>query len=221
MKEIYIVIPAYNPNNQMKKIIKDLNKNGIKNIVVINDGSKEKYLKIFQQVESKTIILTNHQNLGKGASIKKAYKYIIENFDNCLGVINVDADGQHDVEAVIKIKKELEKNDKIVLGCRNFSVKGVPFLNKAGNKIMSYLNYKKYKINLKDTQSGLRGIPYKYLKELSEINGNRYEYEYNVLKYIQVKKIKYKEIEIKTIYLSDSKSHFKKIRDSLKILKNF
>lgn len=37
----YIVLPAYNEGKVIKKVIKDIQKEGYKNIIVIDDGSSD------------------------------------------------------------------------------------------------------------------------------------------------------------------------------------
>jgi hypothetical protein len=72
-----------------------------------------------------------------------------------------------------------------------------------------------------DTQSGLRAFSNKLVPLMLEIEGNRFEYEMNVLLECSSKKIKITEIEIETIYIdNNSHSHFRTIKDSLKIYKN-
>ena len=52
------------------------------------------------------------------------------------------------------------------------------------------------------------------------IDGDRFEYEINVLLDFSKRKIPIKEIEIETVYIdNNSSSHFKPIRDSFKIYK--
>ena len=218
---IWIIIPAYNPNYKLVELIENLYKYN-KNILVINDGSSKESNKYFEKIKEKCIILNSSENKGKGNALKKGFKYIVENEKSFIGVVTVDADGQHQIEDIIKIENEIKDNPKkIILGYRDFDKENVPFLNKISNKMMCFLNKKIYGYNIKDTQTGLRGIPRSYLKEFINIYGERYEYEYNVLKYIQLKNIEFCQIAINTIYDKKIKSNYKKIIDSIKILKIF
>lgn len=224
MKEnlnIWIIIPAYNPNYKMVELVEKIYKYN-KNIIVVNDGSNKESNKYFEKIKEKCIILKNSENKGKGNALKKGFQYILKKEKNFIGVVTVDADGQHQIEDVVKIKNKLKDNpQKIILGCRNFNKENVPLLNKTSNKMMCFLNKKIYGYDIQDTQTGLRGIPKNYLKEFINIHGERYEYEYNVLKYIQLKNIEFDQIEINTIYDKKIKSNYKKIIDSIKILKAF
>lgn len=217
--KVIIIIPAYNPTLELIKLVKKLKQEGKRDIVIVNDGSNYRCSSIFEKLNN-CIIINNGENFGKGIALKNAFKYILKNEKNLLGVVTADADGQHSVKDIIKVCNYLENNkDNVILGCRNFNQKNIPLCNKIGNKVINYICKKKLKSNIKDTQTGLRGIPFKYIKEFSNIYGRRYEYEINVLKYIIRNNINFKEVEIKTIY-NNNKSYYRKIRDSIKILKS-
>ena len=138
-----------------------------------------------------------------------------------LGVICLDADGQHLPSDAIKMSELVEKEDKFILGTRLFNTKSTPFRNKLGNRITSRVFKWLYKVYIKDTQTGLRAIPNRLIKKVVKVSGSRFEYELNVL----IKLVKMKEeiiqYNIKTVYLKNSnkKSHFKVLRDSYQIYK--
>ena len=226
MNEIVIIIPSYNPNKKLIEIVERLNDKVSKQIIIINDGSKTESNIYFENLSKKATILVNNINKGKGYSLKKAMNWFLKNEENILGVITVDADGQHSLKDINRIAKKLKENldnnqEKIILGARNFKQKNVPLKNKIGNIINSYIMQKSKKIKIKDTQTGLRGIPAKYLNELSQLEGDRYEYEQNMLLYIIDKKIPFEELDIETIYNKENRTHYRTIQDTYKILKTY
>lgn len=215
------IIPSLNPDEKLIGLVDELRREYNK-IIIVNDGSKSK--DIFNKLNEykECIILTHEHNLGKGEALKTAYRYYQDNLgkDN-LGVICLDSDGQHLPQDAIKMSKLLEKEDKFILGTRLFNTKETPLRNKIGNRITSRVFKWIYKVYLKDTQTGLRAIPNRLINEMIKIPGSRFEYELNVL--IKLVKLKEEIIEydINTVYLKDSnkKSHFKVIKDSIKIYK--
>lgn len=220
-KKIAIIIPAYNPDEKLIELINKIMNEITKKIIVINDGSKSN--KIFEKIGKSSIILNNKRNKGKGYSLKRGLTQILEREKEIIAIITVDADGQHEIKDIKNIARRLEENnknsdEKIVLGSRDFSKENVPIKNKLGNKISSILLKRKTGTEIRDTQTGLRGIPFRYINEIVELKGNRYEYEQNMLKYIVKKRIPYEEINISTIY-NKSKSNFNIIIDSYKIVK--
>lgn len=217
--EVVIVIPAYNPDNNLIKIVEDLKKNMFYNIIVVNDGSTTS--QIFKEI--KDVIILNHTiNRGKGEALKTAFNYIRNSNEKIIGVITVDADGQHCIDDINKVYREFEENqDSVILGSREFCDKEMPWKSKVGNKIINILFSKNTGRKLKDTQTGLRAIPYKYLPEIADVRGSRYEYETNVLMYCIEKNIKIREINILSIYINNNKkSSFRAISDSIKIAKS-
>lgn len=222
MDKVIVIIPAYNPNEKLIELVEKIDNE----IIIINDGTSKEREYIFKKLVPSIIVLNNKVNKGKGYSLKKGFKYVENNLqEDIIGIVTADADGQHKAEDVQKIIYRLKENydkksEKIILGSRNFKQKGIPFKNKIANKISSYIFKKKSGIYMKDTQTGLRGIPRKYLQEVQKISGEGFDYEQNMLKNIVKRKIPYEELEIRTIYINNNKSNFKIFKDSYKIIKS-
>ena len=118
-----IVIPSLEPDDKLVPYINRLLSAGIKKIIVINDGSSDKCSDIFNEIESieQCTLLTHEVNRGKGAAIKTALKFYIDNISGFSGIVTVDADGQHSVEDVLRMCVAMDENpDSFVLGCREF-----------------------------------------------------------------------------------------------------
>lgn len=219
--KIVPIIPALNPDNKLIKLVKELDKD-YKDIIIVNDGSESD--KIFNELKKikGCVILTHEVNKGKGEALKTAYTYYLDKLSKkYLGVICLDADGQHLVSDTIKMSELVEKEDKFVLGTRLFNTKETPFRNKLGNRITSRVFKWIYKVYIKDTQTGLRAIPNRLLKDMLEVEGSRFEYELNVLIKLVKMNEKIVEYDIKTVYLKDSNkgSHFNVFKDSYRIYK--
>ncbi len=214
-----ILIPAYKPNHRLIDLSETLINQGY-TVIVVDDGSGENYKEIFSKLNEKVDIITHDINRGKGRAMKTGFEYIIEKYPESEGVITVDADGQHLPEDILKIKeKMLEKNKKIVIGSRLFKGE-VPIRSMFGNIVTKFVFAVISGLRLEDTQTGLRGIPKSYLKEMIYLEGERYEYEMNMLMYIARKKIPLVEVPIETVYIEDNaSSHFNTIKDSIKIYK--
>lgn len=106
------------------------------------------------------------------------------------------------------------------LGERDFDQEKVPFRSKFGNSCTRNLFKILYHIGLKDTQTGLRGIPNRLIPDFRKLAGDRYEYEMNMLIACSQQRIPIKSITIDTIYVdNNSSSHFHPILDSFKIYK--
>ena len=221
--KVLVIIPALNPDAKLITYIDDLIRNKFNKILVINDGSVKECNNIFERINKKKecIIITHIKNEGKGKAIKDGLKYFLKmkNINEYLGVITVDCDGQHLIKDVISIYNEMKKDSKsLFLGARDFFSKDVPNKSKFGNKITSKTLKILYGKKIVDTQTGLRGIPTKIVKELVDLPGNRYEYETNMLIECILKKVNVMEIPIETIYIeNNANTHFRPILDSISI----
>lgn len=220
MNNLCIIIPAYQPDLFLIEFATKLMSLGFK-VIIVNDGSTEEQAnEVFSALNKICTVITHPKNMGKGAALKTAMKYILcEVKEKIIGAITVDCDAQHIISDIEIIAQQL-KNDTNAfhLGVRNFSFKKTPFRNYIGNRLSSLILYLKKGIFIKDTQTGLRGIPYNLFQNLIDVDGNRFEYETNVLLYLIRKKITIKQHEITCKYNKNNKSHFQPLKDSISII---
>lgn len=227
MNTIPVVIPAYEPDEKLIYLINSLIEAKISPIIVVNDGSSALYDEVFEKVKVALgqcgRVLVHKTNQGKGSALKTAFKYVLENYPNALGIVTADSDGQHTISSILKIRSELNENpNSLVLGVRNFTEKGIPWKSRFGNtltkKIFSYV----VGVHISDTQTGLRGIPKNFMKELLLVPGKRFEFETQMLMETNGK-YPIREVSIETIYESQEnhQTHFRPITDSIKIYRTF
>ena len=141
MFRFVILIPSYNEEKTLKKIIKKLNKN---NVYIINDASTDntKNLKKNRNIK----IINNKKNIGYENSLFKGLK-IIKNkkYDY---VITMDADGEHSTSSIKKMEIFCNKySPDLVIGNRSRK-------NRTSEKIVSFLFKSKY--NIIDPLSGFK-----------------------------------------------------------------
>lgn len=216
-----ILIPALDPPEIFLRYTKELVNAGFEHILIVDDGSSSK--EIFTELGKlpQVTILTHEQNYGKGRALRTGLSYYKENFsqEEYCGVITADSDGQHLVEDVLKISKSLEKRqEKMILGVRDFDQENVPPKSRIGNKLTS-LGFKVLMgLSVSDTQTGLRGIPNSLIDLCLSIPGDRFQYETAVL--IETgKTVGFEEIKIHTVYYDENKgTHFNPVKDSIQIL---
>lgn len=215
-KKLIVLIPSYEPDENLTKLIKNLNKNKITSIVV-DDGSGKDYKEIFDNLDTK--VISYEINQGKGHALKEGYKYIKDNYKEYV-VVTMDSDGQHRIEDALNLYNYILKNDDtLVLGKRPRGEK-TPLRSKVGNAITRFVFHLVSGQDVYDTQTGLRAFSNKLIDYMLKVKGERFEYEMNVLLYAKNNKIPIKELEIETIYIdNNSKSHFNAIKDSFKVYK--
>ena len=218
-----VIIPAYNPDEKLKKIVDDIYELGFE-IVIVNDGSEEKCNEVFHSVSDVANIITHPVNKGKGTAIKTALNFIKDNKDTEEIVIGImDADGQHDPWDVANVMSYAwaTRENAIVLGVRKIDAK-MPVKSRVANEITRIVYCINTGIWVSDTQTGLRAFKGTLIDFLCRVKGERYEYEMNMLLKASKEKIPIEEVPIKTIYHDEenSCSHFHKVRDSIRIYKD-
>lgn len=223
MEQIFIVIPAYEPDTRLLDLLKNIKGKNLGLIILINDGSSSKYTDIFNKASNimgtDGITLTHDLNRGKGRTLKTVFTYILDNYPNAIGVVTADSDGQHTTDAVEKIMKTLsQKTDGLILGVRDFSEEGILWKSRWGNKLTENIFAYLAGVHISDTQPGLRGIPKSFMQELLNIRGERFEFEMRML-LESAGKYPITEVVIETIYdsVDNHQTHFNPILDSIRI----
>lgn len=214
-KRIAILVPAYDPDEKLVDLIDKL-RTLFANIVVVDDGSKEKSQSVFSVISEKVSIVLKHSvNCGKGRALKTGIAWIKDNLPDVLGIVTADADGQHKPSDISRVAETLEKtSDALVLGSRTFA-KGVPFRSIFGNLWSRFFFRFLAGFFVSDTQTGLRGIPKSMFDKMLAIKGERYEYELRMLAHARCLGNNPIEVPIETIYLdNNASSHFRVLRDT-------
>lgn len=219
--KVSVIIPSLNPDEKLIAVVNSLVAAGFDDIILVNDGSDQAHMGPFKTVSAypQCTLLTHERNRGKGRGLKTAFAYCLANRTDIAGVVTVDGDGQHQAEDIKKCcEKMILAGDKVVLGVRDFSGKEVPFKSRFGNYMTSFVFRFACGLNISDTQTGLRAIPYRYLELFTAVGGERFEYETNMLLEFRQHGIGFVEVPIKTVYIEENAStHFHPIRDSIKI----
>lgn len=125
MEKLYIVIPAYNEEDNIKQVIEDwypiveeYNGNGESRLVIIDDGSKDNTFRIMKDlaVEKPLFLPITKPNGGHGATVLYGYQYALEN--NADYIFQTDSDGQTLPSEFHQFWEEKENYD-MVIGWRN------------------------------------------------------------------------------------------------------
>ncbi len=220
--KVSVIIPSLNPDEKLVTVVDSLVKKGFSDIILVNDGSDESHMWPFEKVGAyeECTILTHEVNKGKGRALKTAFEYCIKNRQDYLGVVTVDGDNQHQADDIYNCCEAMINQDKVVLGVRTFDGDDVPFKSRFGNNLTSFVFKAMCGLDISDTQTGLRAIPYRYLQTFCDIEGERFEYETRMLLEFKRSHIPYMEVPIRTVYIEENAStHFNPVKDSIKIYK--
>ena len=223
LEQLVIVLPSLDPDNKFDGVVQGLVDAGFAHLVIVDDGSDAAHQIHFDKAAQHPCCRVLHHgvNKGKGRALKTAFRCVLDELPEAAGVITIDGDGQHLLADIIACgERMLALGDAVVLGCRDFDAPGVPPRSVAGNKTTSRMFRLFYGITLSDTQTGLRAIPRRYLDYFCEMEGERFEYETNMLLMMHRRGIRFVEQPIATVYdPEDYSSHYNADKDSWRIFK--
>jgi len=214
-----ILIPSYEPTEKLVRLIEELKSVRREcRIMVVNDGSAPEYDPLFAQVEALGVTLLRHeQNRGKGAALKTGFTYLLQNED-LNAVVCADSDGQHKPNDIFLCLDTLQEHpNAMIIGTRKF--KGhVPLRSRFGNTVTRLVYLAASGTMLYDTQTGLRAFTKPMLPWLLKIEGDRFEYEMNMLLEAPTAGIPFHQLEIETVYdKANHSSHFRTFTDSFRV----
>ncbi len=222
-ESLAIVLPSLDPDDKFDRVVEDLVHSGFAHLVIVDDGTGPDGQVHFEKAAAfpNCVVLHHGVNRGKGVALKTAFRYVLDQLPQVLGVITIDGDGQHLTKDILACgERMLREKNKVIMGCRDFDQPGVPSRSVAGNKTTSRMFRLVYGIRLSDTQTGLRAIPRGYLEKFLSIEGDRFEYETNMLLKMKRWGIGFLEQPITTVYdAEDYSSHYNAFRDSWRIFK--
>jgi len=218
--KIAILIPAYNEEKYIKKVIKSCFKYGL-DIIVVDDGSTDNTFKIVKSIfvppNLKIIPIRHITNKGKGQALKTGFEYIIKN--NYTGVITIDADGQHNTDEIRSFLKsvEMEKPD-LIIGNRMGNTKNMPFIRLATNAFTSWIISAVAGRKVNDVQSGFRYISTEVLKNI-KLETSNFDTEPELIIKSSLAGYDIKNIPISTIYHKNFISYVNPVTDTIKFFR--
>ena len=215
---IIVLIPAYKPDARLVELVRELRDKQL-DVMLVDDGGQETFAPIFAQCQELGAEVAVHTvNLGKGRALKTGINAALLRWPDLRAIVTADADGQHTPKDILRLIDAVDEHpNTLVLGSRRFTG-DVPFKSRWGNRITRTVYGLASGVRVYDTQTGLRALPRCALLEMMRIDGERYEYEMNVLLKLRDMKLGVFEVPIETIYIDDNAgSHFNPVRDAFRI----
>jgi len=216
--KVVVLIPAYKPDERLIELTRELREKELR-VMLVDDGGQEAFRHIFNACRELGAQVAVHAvNMGKGRALKTGINACLVEWPDLSGIVTADADGQHTPTDILRLIDAMDAHpDTLILGSRAFTG-NVPKKSLWGNKITRTVYALVSGIRVGDTQTGLRGLPKCALEAMARIDGERYEYEMNVLLKLRDMNIGVFEVPIETIYIDDNAgSHFNPVRDAIKI----
>ncbi len=190
--KISIIIPAYDEEEGIVKTLKSIPLKKLKRlnylveVIVIDNNSKDKTSFLAKKLGARVV---KEKKQGYGYSYKKGLSIAKGDI-----LVTLDGDGTYPIKDLLKLLKIFEKNKLDFMTTNRFGKKyldlaEMPFLNRFGNLILSYMLIMLFRINIKDSQSGMWIFRKSLLKKL-KIRSNQMGFS--------------QEIKIEAIFFSKS-----------------
>jgi glycosyltransferase involved in cell wall biosynthesis len=152
---VLIIIPAYNEEKNLPKLLLELKqKYPLYDVVVINDCSKDNTLKVCRDLNIAVVDLP--ANLGIGGAVQTGYRYA--NYKEFDVAVQVDGDGQHNPDYIEVLVEGIKNGSNICIGSRFIEHEGFQssLTRRAGIRFFSNLIRFVTKQNITDPTSGFR-----------------------------------------------------------------
>ena len=163
MIKTLIIIPAYNEEGNIEKVVNNLVENFPQyDYLIVNDGSTDRTKYICSQNDYHVINLV--VNMGIGGAVQTGYRYAREN--NYDVAVQIDGDGQHDVSFLQEMLALIESGDAdVVIGSRFVEKEGFQSsqIRRIGINFLSILGKLLTGVRVKDITSGYRAVNAKYI----------------------------------------------------------
>lgn len=166
MNKVLVIIPAYNEEENIKRVVDNLIQNYPQyDYVVVNDGSKDNTYKICEENGYRCLNLP--VNLGLAGAFQTGMKYAYrKGYDYA---IQYDADGQHRAEYIAPMLAEMETGKyDIVIGSRFVTEKKPNSLRMLGSNMIALAISLTTGRKIKDPTSGMRMFNRNVIKECAK-----------------------------------------------------
>jgi len=224
-EKLLVAIPAYNEEQKIGEVIKNIPakiKGILKiHVLVVDDGSTDKTVKIAQDLGAE--VIKNHYNMGYGVALGIALQYAVEhNFDL---MVSIDGDAQFNPRDIPVLINPIIKNEADMVTASRFIDKNyypvMPLFKFWGNKMTSILISRLIGKKFYDVNCGFRAYSKKTLLRLNP--HGKFTFSQEIFIDLSFKGIKIIEVPVRVKYFPSriskiSSNLFKYGANSLKII---
>ena len=165
--KVIVVMPAYNAELTLEKTFKEIPSNTVDEIILCDDGSKDKTVEIAKRLN--LTVIMHDRNKGYGANQKSCYREALKRFPDV--VVMLHPDYQYDAGKIPELAEPiLAGRVDIVLGSRilgrNAIKGGMPLYKYISNRLSTIYENRVLGLSLSEYHTGFRAYSRKFLESL-------------------------------------------------------
>ncbi len=164
-----VLIPVYKPDESLLRLCEAL---GGFALVVADDGSGAAYNDILRRAEEYGVVLRLEKHSGRGAALKRGYRYIGESeaYVGCTHIVTADA--ASDAADVVRVAEAAEAGGVVL---------GVGTVQSAPRRLTGFGFRIAAGKGVSDATTGLRAVPREHALRYAALPGKGFEVELNQL----------------------------------------
>lgn len=221
MMDVGVVVPFFNHERAIEGTVERLKRHGLRTWIV-DDGSDESCAPVLQRLaERESAWLTVRRlprNAGKGVAVVDGFRAL--SAAGLTHALQIDADGQHDFDDIPRMLAVARAHlDAIVTGVPIFD-HTVPTARRYGRELTTFwVRVNTLSPRMPDAMCGFRIYPLRSVLEIAaqEGVGQRMEFDPEVLVRAAWRGVPIMSMPTRVTYPRDGVSHFKMVRDNVRI----
>lgn len=212
-RDIFVVIPAYNEEQVITSVLKELIPLRY-SIIVVDDGSFLELNKIL--LEYPVYLLRHKVNLGQGAALQTGIDFALSK--KAKYIVTYDADGQHQATDIEKLLGPLVTGEaEITMGSRfKEHTNHIPPGKRILLQVARYINYLFTGLLLTDAHNGLRAMTAEAAEKI-RLRQNGMAHATEIISEIRNHKLRYREIPVTIHYTEYSTAKGQSLWGSFRI----
>lgn len=204
-RSIVAVIPAYNEENQVGRVVRQVRAHHLP-VLVVDDGSTDDT--VAQAEAAGARIISQGENRGKGATLHAGFRWALAH--GYKAILTLDADGQHDpAEIPLFLEAHAENGHDLLIGARNFD--DMPWTRYTMNMLGRWTFTWVMGEPMLDNQSGYRLLSRRLAAASLESKEAGYEFEVDMIVICFLRGYTLGWVPIQTIY-NDERSHINHVK---------
>ncbi len=213
--KVVCIIPANNEESTISSVIRNA-KTICNLVIVVDDGSTDRTVEEATKAQAK--VVSHIIRLGVGAALSTGLRTASNHGAEI--IVTLDADEQHDPKEIPNVIAPIvEGKADLVIGSRILEINSeMPFQKLVANIILSKLTSFASGIEIKDSQSGFRGMS-RQVAESIKYDSTDYQWASEMIILLSKRGIRIIDVPIKTVYFK-SRKRGAGFRDAIKILYN-